>query len=201
MPSSPADLIVATGNRGKLAEIGAVLAGLPCSLIPVTDLVAGFDPPEVGETYRENAAIKAVAACMATGRPAIADDSGLEVAALGNTPGVRSARYAGTGRDADNIAKLLASIEEIPEEKRGARFVCVIALALPGGSIRFFRGECRGVITKAPRGEKGFGYDPIFLVPRLGRTMAELAPEEKNVISHRARALARLRAHLEGSPL
>jgi XTP/dITP diphosphohydrolase len=145
-------------------------------------------PPETGETFAENATVKAVEAARQAGILAIADDSGLEVDALGGAPGVRSARYAGEPpSDERNRQKLLAALANIPTEDRGARFRCVVALASPAGDVRIAEGVCDGAIARAARGTNGFGYDPIFLLAS-GRTMAELSSEEKNQISHRAQA-------------
>jgi XTP/dITP diphosphohydrolase len=156
---------------------------------------------ETGETYAENAKIKAVAASLMSGLPALADDSGIEVEALNGRPGVRSARYAGAdASDADRRALLLQELHDVPEERRSAAFRCVIAIAIPptqGGDpeVVFVEGSCEGRIARSERGSGGFGYDPLFFLPELGRTMAELTPEEKNQLSHRgeaARAAGRL---------
>ena len=158
--------------------------------------------PEVEETedtLEGNARLKALAAARASGLWTVADDSGLFVDAMGGAPGVWSARYA-PGSDADRIRKLLRQMEEVPEGRRGAAFRCVLALASPSGEVREARGECRGEILRAPRGTGGFGYDPVFLVPELGRTMAELTLEEKGRISHRARALGALEPELSSLP-
>jgi XTP/dITP diphosphohydrolase len=190
-------LVVATGNRGKLAEIAAILDGLGIALKTPADFPGAPVPVEDGATYRDNALIKARALCAFTGLPAIGDDTGLEVDALGGAPGLISARYAGPAQDAArNREKLLAALEGVPPGRRAARFVCSIALALPDGRALAFDGECRGAITAEPRGAAGFGYDPVFLVPELGRTMAELDPADKNRLSHRGRALEKLRAAL-----
>jgi XTP/dITP diphosphohydrolase len=149
---------------------------------------------ETGETFEENATLKATAFAAAGGRLALADDSGLEVDALGGEPGTRSHRYAGENADdADRIVFLLDKLRDVPEEKHAARFRCVIAIAEPGGRVVLCEGECRGVIISTPRGSHGFGYDPIFYLPELGKTMAELTLEEKNRISHRARAASKAR--------
>ena len=188
-------LVAATRNRGKIKEISEALSGLGVELIPLDELP---DPPEIEEkreTYEENAAHKALIAARHSGLPAVADDSGLEVEALGGAPGVRSARFAAS--DAERIAKLLKLLKGVPFERRRARFVCVVAFATPDGQVELFRGECHGYITEEPRGEEGFGYDPVFLVPEYGKTFAELGLEVKNRISHRARALRKLRGFLE----
>lgn len=157
------------------------------------DLGVGTDVEETGATFAENAALKAVAAMQATGLPALADDSGLEVAALGGEPGVRSARWAGPVSAADRNALLLQRLIEVPDGRRQARFVCVLAVCHPDGASAAARGEIAGQITRQPLGADGFGYDPLFLLPDLGLTYAQLAPEEKNRHSHRARAFAALR--------
>jgi XTP/dITP diphosphohydrolase len=178
-------LIVATGNAGKLAEFERLFA--PAG-IEVVGHATHVD--EVGSTYAENAALKAVAAASATGEVALGDDSGLEVAALGGAPGLHSARYAAT--PGDRIAKLLAALAGQPRPWR-ARFVAVLALAEPDGEVRTVDGECLGEVVD-PRGSGGFGYDPVFLVPELGRTIAELPDAEKDAVSHRGEAVRRLLA-------
>lgn len=193
-------LLVATNNPGKVREYEELLADLPLSLeftFPAQEGLA-LDVDESGDTFEENARIKALAYAQACGLPSMADDSGLEVDALEGAPGVRSARYAGPGAsDADRYRKLLDALSNVPAEERGARFHCVVALALPDGSVYTADGVCEGRIGFVPRGEHGFGYDPIFIVDgHDGRTMAELSPELKNQISHRARALAAIQATL-----
>lgn len=195
-------LVIATTNRGKLAELSSLLADLPVDVRGIRDVVA--DPPAVvedGETFAENALKKARAAADATRCLALADDSGLEVDALGGRPGVRSARFAGEhATDAQNIEALLAAIARSgAEPPHRARFRCVLAVASPtGGDVAWtVEGVCEGTIAGAPRGTHGFGYDPVFVVGGTERTMAEHGRDEKNVISHRARALARLRPLLE----
>ena len=173
-----------------------MLSDLGVELLPMEDFNL---PPieEEGETFEENASKKALTVSSLTGLPAIADDSGLVIEALGGEPGVRSARFAGeNASDADRIAKLLSLLEGVPFEGRKAKFVCVIALANPEGEVKLFKGECQGYISTEPRGEEGFGYDPVFIVPRYGRTFAELGLEVKNRISHRAKALEKLRGYL-----
>lgn len=188
-------LVVATGNKGKVAEIAAILDGLDVALRTPSDFPGAPSPVEDGATYRDNALIKARALRDYTGLPALGDDTGLEVDALGGAPGLHSARYAGPAQDADkNREKLLAALAGVPDGRRGARFFCAIAIALPGGAEHTYDGECPGEITTAPRGGGGFGYDPVFFVPGPGRTMAELDAAVKNRISHRAVALAKLHA-------
>ena len=180
-----------TTNAGKRAELQALLGDL--AEIEAVDVAV----EENGETMDDNARIKAEAALRATGLPGLGDDSGLEVDALDGRPGVRSARYAGEGAgDADNIARLLDELRRMRVRRRGARFRCVLALAWPGEPLRTFDGVCRGRILEAPRGAGGFGYDPVFEVPDLKRTFAELQPDEKNARSHRGKAVALLRAWL-----
>ena len=189
-------VLIATSNAWKVREIRALLEPLPVPLVGLAELPALELPPE-GDDYAANAVAKARAAAAAAGSPALADDSGLEVAALGGGPGPRSARYGGPALDdAGRVAFLLAELEGRDGESRRARFVCAAALAFPEGEVATAFGECAGRIAKAPRGRTGFGYDPIFEVDPTGRTMAELAPEEKNRISHRARAFRALRPRL-----
>jgi XTP/dITP diphosphohydrolase len=184
------ELVVATRNQGKLREIRALLEG---SGIVVFGLDAFPDLPEVeedGATFEANARKKAATVARLTGRLTLADDSGLEVAALGGRPGVHSARFAGdSARDADNNAKLLQTLAAIPPEKRQGAFCCVMALCDSDGECRVFFGKVEGIVLESPRGEGGFGYDPLFLVREYGRTMAELPMEIKNRISHRGQAL------------
>ncbi len=187
-------LVLATRNKGKIREIKAILAGLPLFLVDLGDYPDAPEVPEEAADFATNAREKALAVATYTGEWALADDSGLEVEALDGAPGVRSARYAGVhGNDAANIARLLAEMEDVPDGRRQARFVCWVALAGPDGTCLLAEGECRGEILRQPRGTGGFGYDPIFFLPEYGRTMAELPEEVKNRISHRARALAKLR--------
>ncbi len=195
-------LALATANRGKVREIALALSGLDLDILTRDDFRAWPPLEESGETFEENAACKALELARWSGIPALADDSGLEVDALGGAPGVDSALYAGThGDDAANLARLMREMEGVPAGRRGARFVCVLALASPGGDTLLVRGTCEGTIAEKPRGEGGFGYDPVFVPAGMGRTMAELNLEEKNAVSHRGRALRRLRSLLEaGEP-
>jgi XTP/dITP diphosphohydrolase len=183
-------LVIATGNTGKLREYRELLADTGFELVAFDSGVE-----EVGETYAENARLKAETATARSGLPALGDDSGVEVEALGGFPGLRSARLGPTQEA--RTAELLGRLEGIPRPWK-ARFVCVIALATPKQPIEFFEGECRGEIVPEWRGEAGFGYDPIFLVPGTGKTFGEMAPEEKRLYSHRARAV---RALLESRAL
>jgi XTP/dITP diphosphohydrolase len=187
---------MATRNPGKIRELKALLAGSGVSLLSLADFPLLPEIPEEGATFAENAAAKAIGVARLTGHAALADDSGLMVDALQGAPGVFSARFAqdrtapGPPTDADNWGKLLDELQKIPWGERSARFVCELALATPDGRVRRARGECKGVIALEPRGETGFGYDPVFWVPEYAATMAQLGPEIKNKISHRARALA-----------
>jgi len=187
MPAQPL-LLVATTNPGKQREYRALLSGLPAEIVFPNDLGITLEVEEDGATFRENAAKKAVALSRASGLLALADDSGLEVEALGGEPGVRSSRYAGEGADDPRRrAFLLEKLRGVPPPRK-AQFVCVIAIAGPGSQVTYAEGRCRGEITLAERGTNGFGYDPIFQPEGRTVTMAELPPEEKNRISHRALA-------------
>jgi len=192
-------LLIATGNAGKLKEIRRLLEGFSVEVLGL-DAVAGAPAvTEDGESFEANALKKAKALADFTGLATLADDSGLEVEALGGAPGIHSARYAGErATDADNNRKLLCALEGLALKDRGAAFRCAMALCLPGEAPRFFSGEIRGIILEQERGEGGFGYDPLFLVPEYGRTMAELPLDVKNRISHRGQALRQLVAYLEG---
>ncbi len=190
-------LVVATRNAGKLRELSALLG--PIGYEPMTLEEAGVrsEVEEDAPTFLGNAEKKSRAALLATGLPSLADDSGLEVDALGGAPGVRSARFAGAGHDdAANNARLLHELSDIPEDLRSARFRCALVYLEPGGRRVAVEAACEGRIALAPRGQGGFGYDPLFLVEDGDRTMAELGDAEKNRISHRARALAALVAAL-----
>jgi XTP/dITP diphosphohydrolase len=193
-------LLVATRSEHKLRELRDLLRLEHAELVSFEELGVEGDPVEDGETFRANAAIKARFGLQATGLPTLADDSGIEVDALDGGPGVRTRRYAGEdATDADNNAKLLAALDGSPPERRGARYVCVLALAMPDEPLAFTRGTCRGRIATAPRGTGGFGYDPIFEpAPERpgGRTFGLWTPEEKNQISHRARAARRMAPRL-----
>jgi len=189
-------LLVGSGNPGKQREYRELLAGLDLELITPEDLdPVPPEPEETGKTFAENAAHKARAYAKASGVRTIADDSGLEVDALRGAPGLRSRRFFGDDASAEERnTKLLALLDGVTA--RGARFVCVTALAWPDGRVELFDGEVRGEIALAPRGEAGFGYDPLFIIAGDGRTMAELPHEEKHRISHRGLAAAKLRAFL-----
>jgi XTP/dITP diphosphohydrolase len=183
-------LLLATNNLGKVVEYKALLRGLPYKLITLAD--SGIAPvDEVGQSLEENARLKARTCAVQCRCLTLADDSGLEVDALGGEPGPFSARYAGEGAtDTDRINYLLSRLEGIPWSERSARFRCVIAMATPEGEVKLCFGECKGFITFEPAGGHGFGYDPIFYLPELGKTVAELTLEVKNRVSHRGRAAA-----------
>src|SRR5262249_18672490 len=193
----PGRVVLASRNRGKLREIVPLLAGLGFELVTVDDVAPGCELREDAATFEDNALAKARQAARATGLAAIADDSGLEVDALAGAPGVYSARYAGLpSDDARNNAKVLDALRDVPAP-RPARYRCVAAFVDPGAGIEVARsGACEGEILDRPRGDLGFGYDPLFLVPALGRTMAELALDENNRLSHRAAAFRALAAAL-----
>lgn len=189
--------MLASANRHKVREIQALLADLPVTVRSLAEFPGAPDVVEDGATYRENALKKARSAADFTGKPALADDTGLEVDALDGRPGLYAARFAGEGCTfQDNIAKLLRLLEGVPAENRGAWFVCVLAFVVPGGRELVVEGELRGRITEAQSGARGFGYDPVFFVPEVGKTLAELSFEEKNRISHRRRALDKARGFL-----
>jgi len=190
----PLRLVVATGNPGKLAEFRDALSRLDLMLLGLDDVGIETLPAETGANYEENALIKAAFVALRSGIPALADDSGLEVDALGGAPGVYSARYGGEGLgDGERVAHLLAEIKAVPQAGRGAAFRCVVVLATPGGEIASFDGVTRGELTAGPRGSGGFGYDPIFKSAELGKTFAEASMSEKRRVSHRGRALRELR--------
>ena len=192
-------LVIGTGNKHKVGEIAPLLLkdGLPLTL-KVASEYGPFDPDETGSTLEENALIKASAAQELSGEWALADDTGLFVDALDGRPGIYAARYAGPGCSfADNVAKLLGEMKDVPEARRTALFACVIALSRPGQAPQLFRGECKGYITLSPQGSGGFGYDPVFKVPGLNKSFAELSTAEKNAISHRSIATRACAAELK----
>lgn len=187
-------MVIATRNQGKLREIKVILTPLGLKLLSLKDFPELPEIVEDGVTFAENAEKKAREVAQKTGCMTVADDSGLAVDALQGRPGVLSSRYAGeNATDQQRYQKLLAEMAGIPEAQRGAAFTCSIAVASPGGRVQVVEGECRGRIALAPRGNYGFGYDPIFFLPEFGKTMAEIPPEVKNRISHRARALEKLK--------
>lgn len=195
-------LLVATTNRHKLDEYRSIFSDIPFTLLSLLDVNLDMDVEETGTTFLENAELKAQAYAKASGLLSLADDSGLEIDALNGEPGVYSARFAGRDTSyAERFRLIFEQLRTVPPEQRTARFRCVISVAEPSGYLRSVEGVLEGVIADAPRGEHGFGYDPIFLVPELGMTTAELPPEEKNRISHRGRAAQNARLLLEHWPL
>ena len=191
-------LILASNNEKKLKELREILSDMDFEVISQRDAGCDFEVDETGETFEENAYLKAIAVTKATGFTAIADDSGLAVDALNGEPGVHSARYGGSHDESDEFRLRLLLKNMDGRENRSARFVSCICCTLPEGTILRTRGECEGEIICEPRGSGGFGYDPIFEVHGTGKTMAELAPEEKNSISHRGKALEKFKALLKG---
>ncbi len=188
MTSSP-KLLIATRNKGKLRELTELLGDIPYELVSLDDLGIHHDVEETGSTFEENAILKGETYCELAGIKTLADDSGLEVDALDGEPGVRSARYAGpNATDAERVEFLLGKLEAKDTDKWTARFRCVIAVAEPGRPTTLHSGSCEGVIAPEPRGDNGFGYDPVFHFPDIGLTMAELSAEQKNRVSHRAKA-------------
>ena len=182
-------VILASKNQHKLTELSAILSGLGFEIALESEYGLDIDVDETGTTFEENSLLKAEAVMKASGLPVLADDSGLMVDSLDGAPGVYSARYGHKASDKERTAYLLENMKDVPEGKRGAKFVCVITCLFPDGRKIVARGECPGVIARAPHGENGFGYDPVFYLPELGMTYAELPSEQKNAISHRARAL------------
>jgi XTP/dITP diphosphohydrolase len=184
-------ILIATGNPGKRIELQDLLESLPLKLVLPAEIgLGGFDVVEDGQTYAENAQKKALAECQASGMPVIADDSGLEVDAQDGAPGLHSARYVARpgASDADRRSLLLKNLDGLPRPWT-ARFRCTVAVAIPEGALDLSEGICEGEIIPEERGSNGFGYDPIFLLPELGLTMAELTRQQKNTLSHRARAV------------
>ena len=184
-------LLIATGNPGKVVELHDLLQNLPIQLVTPAEIGLGdFDVVEDGDTYAENAAKKARAYCQASGLPVLADDSGLEVDALGGAPGLHSARYAPQpgATDADRRALMLKNLAG-KTQPWTARFHCTVAVATPDGTLEFTEGTCEGEIIPEERGDQGFGYDPIFFIPELGLTLAQISREQKNTLSHRGRAV------------
>ncbi len=194
-------LVVATGNAGKAREIAAALAGLPLRVVSLADLGIPADCEEIGRTFSQNARGKAVFYSARTGLPTLAEDSGLVVDALEGAPGILSARFSGPrADDARNNRKLLRLMKDVPDERRDARFICCMVLACGGHPVKQVTGRVRGRILSQARGDGGFGYDPLFFYRRLGRTFAELGPEEKNAVSHRGRAIRAMAAFLAAHP-
>lgn len=194
-------MLAATNNKHKLEEIKAILEQLRIEVISLKDAGIDIEVEETGTTFEENALIKARAIASISKMPVISDDSGLQVFALNNEPGVYSARYSGTegeDKDADNNEKLLKNLKDIPDQQRGARFCSVIAAVFPDGKELVAEGFVYGHIGHEAKGSHGFGYDPLFIVEGYGKTMAELSPETKNQISHRANALKVFAEKLRG---
>jgi XTP/dITP diphosphohydrolase len=192
------ELLIATGNKGKVAELRSLLAGLPLRLRDLAEFPSAREVEETGQTFADNASLKAQGYAEQTGLWTLADDSGLEVDALGGAPGVFSARYGGEGlTDADRVERLLAELSRVGARDRRARFVCVIAIADPHAHVmNLWTGTCEGRIVHAPRGTHGFGYDPVFLPDGFEQTFGELPAEIKHDISHRALALKAARSFL-----
>lgn len=187
-------IIIATGNKGKAKEFETLFSPLGYKVLTLHDLEGASDVEETGVTFEENAIIKAEALCQQFNTMVIADDSGLMIDALDGRPGVYSARYAGEQKDDNaNIDKVLEELKDTPEKDRTARFYCALAVAVPGEETITVSGTVEGRIANERKGENGFGYDPVFYVPALGKMMAELKPEEKNAISHRANAMKKLK--------
>ena len=186
-------LLIATNNDHKFAEFKSTIGrfGLPLRLLYAKDVGLEDFPPEVGSSYEENAFVKAAYAAAKTGLPSLGDDSGLEVAALGGEPGLYSARYGGDISQGERLVKLLKAVQNVPQKARGAKFVCALAFATPAGNVQTFRGECHGELLQGPRGDGGFGYDPIFYSYDLNTSFAEADKSEfdKECVSHRGRAL------------
>lgn len=187
-------LVIATRNAGKAREMAEALAGIPYKIVSLADYPDAPDIDETGSTFVENAVLKATAYARFTGELTLADDSGLEVDALDGAPGVLSSRFAPT--DPERNSKLLDLMRDVPDDKRTARFRCVIAIAQPDGGVQTREGTVEGIIAREPKGTNGFGYDPIFHVPTLGKHMAELTSAEKNAISHRGQALEKAKGLL-----
>ncbi|ANS89935.1 TPA: XTP/dITP diphosphatase [Staphylococcus pseudintermedius] len=190
-----ADIVIASSNQGKINDFKVIF--FEDNVIGINEMIEDFDVEETGTTFEENARLKSEAAAKLLNATVIADDSGLEVAALNGEPGVYSARYAGVQKsDEANIEKVLKGLEN--EENRAARFVCVISMTTATGETTTFKGTVEGEITLSQIGENGFGYDPIFLIPERQKTMAQLTAEEKSEISHRRKAIDQLKAYIEG---
>lgn len=194
------ELLIATNNKGKFAEFGRLLSGLDLTLRDLSYFEIADEVSETGDTFADNASLKAVEYARLSGVPALADDSGLSVDILDGAPGVHSARFAGSGAtDADRIDLLLSQINAAAPEQRTARFICVVALAAPSvGVVATEDGVCEGQVIRSPRGDRGFGYDPIFLPRGFDLTFAELGPDVKDRISHRARAVSKIIPFLRG---
>jgi XTP/dITP diphosphohydrolase len=197
------EIVLATRNKKKIDEIKRIALDLPIAILSLDDYPNCPEVVEDKDTFEGNAVKKAVEVCGCTGKPALADDSGLEVDALGGAPGVYSARYAsGTvgGNDVKNYEKLLFELKNVSDKKRGAQFVCCMALAFPDGTVKTFFGYAKGRIGREPRGKTGFGYDPVFIPEGHERTFAEMSGEEKDHLSHRGKALEKIAYFLHSQP-
>jgi XTP/dITP diphosphohydrolase len=186
-------VFLATRSKGKIAEFSELLAPYKVEIITTYDLENPLEVAETEDTFRGNARLKATAYMEHTGYPSLADDSGLVVDVLDGAPGVYSSRYAGeSATDKENNKKLLEELKDIPKEKRKAKFISAIALVFPNNSVQIVEGSCDGIILDKPKGDNGFGYDPLFFVPEANKTYAEMSPSEKNKYSHRAKAMQKL---------
>jgi XTP/dITP diphosphohydrolase len=189
------EIVLATRNKKKIEEIKRITSDLPITILSLENFPYCPETVEDKDTFEGNAVKKAVEVCRCTGKPALADDSGLEVDALGGAPGVYSARYAGgagNGSDVRNYEKLLSELKTVTDEMRGAQFVCCMALAFPDGTVKTFSGYAKGRIGMEPKGKTGFGYDPVFIPGSYEKTFAEMSGEEKDKLSHRGKALEKL---------
>ncbi len=189
------EIVLATRNKKKIEEIERITADLAVTILSLEDFPQCPETVEDRDTFEGNAVKKASEVCRCTGKPALADDSGLEVEALGGAPGVYSARYAGGtggGNDVKNYEKVLVELKSVPDDKRGAQFVCCMALAFPDGTVKTFFGYVKGRIGREPKGKTGFGYDPVFIPEGHNRTFAEMPGEEKDSLSHRGKAIEKL---------
>jgi len=198
------EIVLATRNKKKIEEIKRITIDLQITILSLESFPNCPETVEDKDTFEGNAVKKAVEVCQCTGKPALADDSGLEVDALGGAPGVYSARYAGgpgNGSDVRNYEKLLSELKNVIDEKRGAQFVCCMALAFPDGTVKTFLGYAKGRIGMEPKGKTGFGYDPVFIPDSYKKTFAEMSGEEKDKLSHRGKALEKLADFLHMQPL
>ena len=199
--TSSMEIVLASRNKKKIEEIRRITADLPITVLSLDDFPDCPETVEDCDTFEGNAAKKAVEVCRCTGKPALADDSGLQVDALHGAPGVYSARYAAEGSRSDirNYEKLLAELKDVPDEKRGAQFVCCVVLAFPSGLKKTFFGYAKGCIGHEPKGKTGFGYDPVFIPENKKITFAEMSGEEKDSLSHRGKAIEKLSEFLRSS--
>ena len=191
------EILLATNNQGKVKEMKSILTDLGINVFSLKDKGIDIDVEEDGKTFEENAIKKAKEIAAVSNMITVSDDSGLEVYALDLRPGIYSARYAGEGATSDMLCdKILTEMKNVPDSERGARFVSVVAIVYPNGETLTLRGECEGTIIREKRGDGGFGYDPVFYIEDKGQTFSEMSMEEKNKISHRAKAFAKLKEHL-----